>query len=413
MSYLSYIRQNETLIEECYLANQAADQNRTTLHSAAIAIQKTWRGYILRQKIKHLNQMATTIQSVYRGYKCRKWFHVQIAIEVQEMRKNYYDIMATKIQSAWRGYLSRKVLHNFYARKKYLQFVQIQNEIVVEQLTRYKQHTDDEKQRMNAILEEQAIINEARKTHYLLSTSQVKGVYDPRTRNGQRRYPMDEMLRSVKPLGITKLSKSKKSKSSDSIGKSGSALDKPVLPNIGTCSDLYDTNAHNNYSSQAQMTTQNKLRFIKAKKINQPQGPFKRERMEVLSQRFRPLKPSLRVSESYNVGIEEARQQLKFDDYTRKINKGTEFVPVMVQTQKEKYQQLLHSTSPYGHIDYGNKHFRAYETEVLKGVLKKEDTNNSDRKNSGERFATVVSPIPDFDKYMEKRERVDNTLMMN
>lgn len=411
MSYLSYLRQNASLIEECYTANQQSDTNRVTLHSAAIAIQKTWRGYILRQKIKHLNKMATTIQSVYRGYKCRKWFHVQIAISVEEMRRSYYDIMATKIQSTWRGYRSRKVCHNFYARKKYLEFVQIQNEIVVEQLTRYKQHTDDEKQRMNAILEEQAIINEARKTHYLLSTSQVKGVYDPRTKNGQRRYPMDEMLRSVRPLGISKINTNAKQQSATSIlSTSGSALDKPVLPNIGTSSDLYDNNAHNNYSPTAQMTTQNKLRILKAKKISQPQGPFKRGRMEVLSQRFRPLKPSLRVSESYNVGIEEARQQLKFDDYTRKINKGTEFVPVMVQTQKEKYQQLLHSTSPYGHIDYGNKHFRAYETEIMQGL---KETELEPGSASGERFATVVSPIPDFDKYLEKRERVDNTLMMN
>ena len=71
--------------------------------------------------------------------------------------------------------------------------------------------------------------------------------------------------------------------------------------------------------------------------------------------------------------------------------------------KKEKYQQLLHTTSTYGHIDYGNKHFRAYESDNDRS--KKRTKGKAQGTTQEVRFATVVSPIPDFDKYMEERER--------
>ena len=80
--------------------------------------------------------------------------------------------------------------------------------------------------------------------------------------------------------------------------------------------------------------------------------------------------------------------------------------------KKEKYQQLLHTTSTYGHIDYGNKHFRAYESDNDRSKSIKRTKGSKTQGNATHepcqnevRFATVVSPIPDFDKYMEERER--------
>ena len=145
------------------------------------------------------------------------------------------------------------------------------------------------------------------------------------------------------------------------------------------------------------------------KKLQQPQGPFKPTRMSVLERRFRPMNPSLRVSEPYETHIEDARAQLKFDD---KIKRKTDKFIAGGMVPVEQYQQLLHTKSLYGHIDYGNKHFRAYEHELLtkdiEGKGEEEDYGYDDVGNLKPRFKAVVSPIPCFDKYMDDRVRDTN-----
>lgn len=395
--YLDFLRQNETLIKECYAQNQAADLNRSKLHSAAIAIQSFWRGFCVRENIKNLNRQAVIIQSNYRGYRQQKKFHILMSETVNKMRINFYDLQSTKIQAIWRGYMSRKTKHDYYKRQKYLQAVALQNSIIIDHLQRFKQNRDEEKRKMDNIQEEQNIIHEARKTHYLLSTRQIQGVYDPRNKNGQRRMPMDDMLRNVRPFTNNERNNLTRKQKLPSIGEKikSKHFFNDEDRNSNSKKDEEESE-YNNYSKSAQFTNQQKIRLENAKKINQPQGPFKRERDAVLEQRFRPLNPSLRVSESYNTGIEEARQNLKFDDYSKKINKNKEFLPVMISTKKEKYQQKLHSTTKYGHIDYGNRHFRAYEQE-----------EKESKKGKGQRFANIVGPIPDFDKYMEERQRTE------
>ena len=44
------------------------------------------------------------------------------------LRKAYFNAMATIIQRWWRGFYSRKHIHNFYARKRYLQQVKERNQ---------------------------------------------------------------------------------------------------------------------------------------------------------------------------------------------------------------------------------------------------------------------------------------------
>jgi len=312
---------------------------------------------MVRKRYKHLIKCATMIQSLYRGFRQRKLFHNFVELTVETMRASYYDLQATKIQSVFRGYMSRKTIHNFYARKKYLEMVVLQNQIVKDHLHQYKCQQAEEKSKLKAVADEKQIIYQARKTHYLLSTTQISGVYDPRVKNGKRREPMEQMLKTVAPLG--KLER------------------KPKLPAIGEQSSS---------SEHAKIVE-------KARRLPQPQGPFRKTRESVIEQRYRQLNPSLRVSEPYETHIDEARQQLRFDDMMKRI-KADRFLPVM-KCRDEPHQQLLHTTSPYGHINYGNKHFRAY----------KAGTEIQSPKNT--RFRTVVSPIPFFDKYLADNERAE------
>lgn len=127
------------------------------------------------------------------------------------------------------------------------------------------------------------------------------------------------------------------------------------------------------------------------------------------------MNPSLRVSEPYETSIEDARAQLKFDD---KIKRKTDKFIAGGMAPVEAHKQLLHTKSLYGHIDYGNKHFRAYEHELLTKDLEKmygdDEPDNGDigegddinfQGNVKPRFKAVVSPIPCFDKYMDDRVR--------
>merc|ERR1719461_1502026 len=103
-------------------------------------------------------------------------------------------------------------------------------------------------------------------------------------------------------------------------------------------------------------------RKVKLPPLGQDARVLNPTRMSVLERRFRPMNPSLRVSEPYETHIEDARAQLKFDD---KIKRKTDKFIAGGMVPVEQYQQLLHTKSLYGHIDYGNKHFRAYEHELL------------------------------------------------
>lgn len=188
---------------------------------------------------------------------------------VNQMRVNFYDLQATKIQALWRGYKSRKTKpekHNFYKRKKYLQAVNLQNEIITEQLSRFKQQRDEEKYKLKAITEENNIIQEARRTHYLLSTRQIQGVYDPRNKNGQRRYPMDNMLRTVKPFSaLDRLNNKKKLPNIGELKLEDLPSSSTILNNEGNIRNAKE-NEFNNYSKKAQLANQNKIRYEKAKK---------------------------------------------------------------------------------------------------------------------------------------------------
>ena len=97
------------------------------------------------------------------------------------------------------------------------------------------------KARQTAEKEKTKIIYNARKNHYLLSTHQKSGVYDPRRPNGRVREPMEKMLRVVKTLG--------------------SFERKKILPDIGMAST--DDVTPNLSRKSTMMSTR------------QPQGPFK------------------------------------------------------------------------------------------------------------------------------------------
>ncbi|KAK4823896.1 hypothetical protein QYF61_007961, partial [Mycteria americana] len=90
------------------------------------------------------------------------------AVKVEEMEVG----AGVKIQKRWRGYYVRKYIHNYYALKKYLEAISVNNEIVRNELQEYAEMKENEEKRKDLEKKEKEKKYQARKMHYLLSTEQ-------------------------------------------------------------------------------------------------------------------------------------------------------------------------------------------------------------------------------------------------
>nr|CAB3266513.1 spermatogenesis-associated protein 17-like [Phallusia mammillata] len=277
----------------------------------------------------------------------RVYCRIRVRNLVMVMRMNLYNAMAVRIQKRWHGYYTRKHIHNFYARKRYLEGLAIKNQIVRNELAEYQeqQMTETSKRQQEKI--EKHLQFEARRQHYLLSTHQISGIYNSPFKDQPGE--MEFRLKISKPLSHPK--KKNATMLSSGVVDNDQLPDKPYPPKQG-------------------------LPPIKNKKI---QGPFKPPR-DVQAQRYKPLNPSLRVATHYN-SVEQARDVMKKADWTARLH-DVPFMPF--SKRKIAYKPLLHTTSKYGHLPYGSAYFRE----------EKQQQNIEDQ-----RLQTVVSPIPIFDQF--------------
>ncbi|NWX82303.1 SPT17 protein, partial [Nothoprocta pentlandii] len=233
------------------------------------------------------------------------------------------------IQKRWRGYYIRKYTHNYYALKKYLEAVSVNNEIVRKELNEYAEMKEKEKRRKELEKKEKEKHYQARKMHYLLSTEQIAGVYNSPFRKCP--HPMELLLRKSKPLSHRK-----------------------QPPQRPLTWELCDPSR-----------TAGSLTFPAAEplppiRIKKPQGPF-RDPAEVLRQRYKPLEPTLRVAASIN-SMERAREEIKREEWRNRIH-DNEFLPFSSYHKNDKYDPSIHRSGKYGQETYGIKHFREEQPE--------------------------------------------------
>lgn len=112
-----------------------------------------------------------------------------------------------------------------------------------------------------------------------------------------------------------------------------------------------------------------------------PQGPF-RPTQDVLKQRYKPFKPSLRVQSDFE-GLQKARAQMKFDELGMRLHEQP-FKPA--HAAAAAYQPMHITTTPFGHLDYGTKHFRELNEMPVD-------------------FKNVLPPIPIFDNFNDTYSR--------
>ncbi|KGL87436.1 Spermatogenesis-associated protein 17, partial [Charadrius vociferus] len=330
---------------------RSVDEDRKIEYKAAIKIQSWFRGCRVRAYLRYLNTMVIIIQKWWRGYRSRRYFRKMVETAYFIMKMNFYNEMAVRIQKRWRGYYIRKYIHNYYALKKYLEAISVNNEIVRNELQEYAEMKENEEKRKDLEKKEKEKEYQARKMHYLLSTEQIAGIYNSPFRKSPD--PMELLLRNSKPLSHRR--QQVKSPFSCEVYDWPTCKRPPIfstaqpLPPIGR---------------------------------QKPQGPF-RDTAEVLQQRYKPLEPTLRVAASINSPLEKAREEMKKEERRNRIH-DNEFLPFSSYHKNEKYDPSIHRSGKYGQEIYGIKQFR--EVQPQKWVANKD-------------FQTVLPSIVLFEKF--------------
>ncbi|KAM3876944.1 spermatogenesis-associated protein 17 [Diretmus argenteus] len=339
-----------------------AEENRQREIQAATQIQSWFRVYKVRVYLSHLHKKATIIQKIWRGFAARARLRQMVKAAYFIMKMNFYEEMAVRIQCRWRGFYARKYLHNYYARKRYLEGLATKNELVRRGLDELEDLQKREREHLEMQREQTAKMYQARRLHHLISTKQCPGVFNSPFNPAP--HEMELLLRQAKPQPSAKLSLEDRA---CLLGRPGAPA--PTPPGAPGSPQIHTT--------KTCCSVRPLLPPIASKK---PQGPF-REPDEVWEQRRRCPELSLRVQTPYT-HLEEAREERQEQEAARLLT-DTPFLPFAKAHQRnKKYVPLLHSSSSFPPLAYGNKHFR-----------------EEDRHRFKEPFKTVFTTCNSLDKF--------------
>ncbi|GLD58296.1 spermatogenesis-associated protein 17 isoform X1 [Lates japonicus] len=129
----------EEFLKEYFLRNSQAEENRQKENQAATRIQSWFRACKVRAYLSHLHKKAIIIQKIWRGFTARARFRQMVKAAYFIMKMNFYEEMAVRIQRRWRGFFVRRYIHNFYARKSYLEGLSRKNELVRRELDEHEE----------------------------------------------------------------------------------------------------------------------------------------------------------------------------------------------------------------------------------------------------------------------------------
>lgn len=188
---------------EYFCRNSQAEESRQRENQAATRIQSWFRACKVRAYLSHLYKKAVIIQKIWRGFTARARFRQMVKAAYFIMKMNFYEEMAVRIQRRWRGFFVRKYVHNFYARKSYLEGLCRKNELVRRELDELEELQRRERDCREMVKEQTAKVYQAHRLHHLLSTKQCPGVFNSPFRPAP--HEMEQLLRQVKYHAPTRL----------------------------------------------------------------------------------------------------------------------------------------------------------------------------------------------------------------
>nr|XP_054587850.1 LOW QUALITY PROTEIN: spermatogenesis-associated protein 17 [Nothobranchius furzeri] len=176
--------------------NREAEENRQKESRAATRIQSWFRACKVRAYLSYLRKKAVIIQKVWRGFAARARVRQMVKAAYFIMKMNFYEEMAVRIQRRWRGFYSRKYIHSFYERKRCIQGILLNNELMRKEVDETVELLQRRKNYQEMVKEQQARVYQAHRLHHLLSTKQCPGVFNSPFRPAP--HEMELLLRKVK-----------------------------------------------------------------------------------------------------------------------------------------------------------------------------------------------------------------------
>ncbi|CAH2008851.1 unnamed protein product [Acanthoscelides obtectus] len=166
----------EDSIVERYEQNNAVESRR---HFAALKIQKHFRGFLTRNRIKRLHKYAILIQKTFRGWLARYHLPDRLHEYYDRLFLDHINKSAAKIQATWKGYSFRKyevcikdIREERALREKANEEMQmmlrLQRELMMGGI-----QAGTKPQNINLL---ENIIEVCIDRHHLLSTKQIRGV---------------------------------------------------------------------------------------------------------------------------------------------------------------------------------------------------------------------------------------------
>ncbi len=122
---------------------------------------------------------AIKFQKAYRAHLARVRFQVKREAEINRRNVEYFAAQATVIQRYFRGFHKRKYIHDFYARKQFLDNQMKNDKRFLDELYKRSEEEHIEEERRREAVARQEFSELAKNLHHLSSTHQIPGVYNP------------------------------------------------------------------------------------------------------------------------------------------------------------------------------------------------------------------------------------------
>jgi len=166
-------------LETLRLALAAAEENGPREYASAQNIQRVYRGLRARNRIRHKHVNANEVQRVFRGHMGRQQSRRELRAKNERRMLSLFTFFAIQLQRSFRGHYSRKFKANHADRKRFIATVQESGRQVREMMFRYSMDQAMQEERDALERREKEFKATASGLHHLVSTHQIRGVFNP------------------------------------------------------------------------------------------------------------------------------------------------------------------------------------------------------------------------------------------
>lgn len=161
-----------------YEATAAAEASRPAEEAACTRLQSAWRGRTTRVLIAYWAHHCLIVERTTRGHLGRQAARRLLIERNTQRQREFFDAFATTIQLRFRAFHSRKYLHNFYARKAYVDAVVRKGDALKTQLHTALEQQVVETTQQQEVKGRETVNRLATRLHHLRSTASCAGIYN-------------------------------------------------------------------------------------------------------------------------------------------------------------------------------------------------------------------------------------------